>query len=357
MTARHRFRTFCGSLLALWLACAMHPGKALCEAITPFQTQNQSPTALIFGLPAAGDATILGRREFGGILALDIANNFAQSANSREQILLDGESYRANLGVSYGIAKGFEAGIEIPFIGIGGGIFDSFIKGWHRFFGLPPRSLPEAPNNRLLYSYKKDGQTLLLLNDSGSGLGDIRLSGGVQLYIDEQANPRQLALRASVKLPTGSSSNLLGSGSTDFALWLTAADDYRLPALGHVTLFGAAGGMAMTDGNVLKNQQRRISPGSGPSALAGGRHAGSISRPRSPAIRHSSREATFQNWGTPLCSSLSAGQSISPGKRHSTSGFPKTSPDTPPPTSACIWPCASGFNPGTSGETGLYKNG
>jgi hypothetical protein len=145
MTARHRFRTFCGSLLALWLACAMHPGKALCEAITPFQTQNQSPTALIFGLPAAGDATILGQREFGGILALDIANNFAQSANSREQILLDGESYRANLGISYGFAKGFEAGIEIPFIGIGGGIFDSFIKGGTGFSGCPQGRCPKRP--------------------------------------------------------------------------------------------------------------------------------------------------------------------------------------------------------------------
>ena len=258
MQENRRFRTLCPIVLVLWLAFAILPGKACCAAITPFYTQNQSPVALIFGLPTAGNAQILAKGEFSGILALDVANNFVDDSNNREQILLDGESYRANLGVSYGIARGAEAGIDIPYVGIGGGIFDSFIIGWHRFFSLPQGGRTEAPKNRLRYAYTKDGQTRLLLNDSDSGLGDIRLSGGVRLYDDEQPNPRQVALRASVKLPTGSSSNLRGSGSTDFALWLTAADDYRLPALGHVTLFGAAGGMAMTDGEVLKEQQRNF---------------------------------------------------------------------------------------------------
>lgn len=258
MPEDRRFRTLCLIALALWLAFAILPAKARGAAITPFYTQNQSPVALIFGLPAAGDAEILPKGEFSGILALDVANNFAEDSNRREQILLDGESYRANLGISYGIARGVEAGIDIPYVGIGGGIFDSFIAGWHRFFGLPQGGRTEAPKNRLLYAYTKDGQTRLSLNDSGSGLGDIRLSGGVRLFDDEQPNPCQVALRASVKLPTASSSNLRGSGSTDFALWLTAADDYRLPAMGHVTLFGAAGGMAMTDGAVLKEQQRNL---------------------------------------------------------------------------------------------------
>jgi hypothetical protein len=244
--------------LAFWFGFAIQPEHARCAAITPFYTQNQSPVAQIFGLPAAGDAAILAKGVFGGILAIDVANNFVKDANSREQIFLDGESYRANLGISYGISRGVEAGIDIPYIGIGGGVFDSFIAGWHRFFGLPQGGRTEAAKNRLLYAYTKDGQTRLLLNDSGSGLGDIRLSGGVSLYDDEQPNPRQVALRASVKLPTGSSSNLRGSGSTDFALWLTAADDYGLPALGHITLFAAAGGMAMTDGEVLKEQQRNL---------------------------------------------------------------------------------------------------
>lgn len=244
--------------LLLCLVSAWLPGEARSAPITPFQTRNQSPAALVFGLPAAGNAAILGRGEIGGIMALDIANNYTKSSTGNEQILLDGESWRIDLGVTYGLARGVEAGIDIPYIITGGGIFDNFIEGWHRFFGLPRGGRNQAPRNRLLYSYTKDGQTRLTLDESGSGLGDISLSGGMQLYDDERPNPRRLAIRTSLKLPTGSSSELRGSGSTDFALWLTASDDYRLPALGHLTLFGAGGGMAMSDGDVLKGQQRNF---------------------------------------------------------------------------------------------------
>lgn len=90
-------------------------------------------------------------------------------------------------------------------------------------------------------------------------MGDLRLSGAWQLYHDHSVNPRALALRASVKLPTGSSSRLTGSGSTDLALWLTGSDDYQLPGKwGHATLFGALGGMGLTDGDVLKGQQEHL---------------------------------------------------------------------------------------------------
>jgi Protein of unknown function (DUF3187) len=237
---------------SVWL-----PVKARSAPITPFQTRNESPVALIFGLPAPGNAAIIDKGVFGGILALDIANNFAKDFKGNEQILLDGESWRIDLGVNYGLGKGVEAGIAIPYIITGGGVFDSFIEGWHRFFDLPQGGREQTPRNRLLYRYVKDGQTRLILDDSGTGLGDISLSGGVQLYDDQRPNPRRLALRTSLKLPTGSSSNLRGSGSTDFALWLSGSDDYLLP-LGHLTLFGAAGGMAMTDGDVLKGQQRNF---------------------------------------------------------------------------------------------------
>jgi hypothetical protein len=50
---------------------------------------------------------------------------------------------------------------------------------------------------------------------------------------------------------------LHGSGSTDAALWVDASDDYKMP-VGHLTLFGSAGGMAMTRGDVLPDQQRTV---------------------------------------------------------------------------------------------------
>lgn len=253
----HRQTARCASALCLWLALLVLPGQARSADITPFYTQNQSPLVQIFGLPAAGDATVLPAGKVGALLAVDVASNNAFDSNLRENIMLDGESYRFTLALRYGIAKGFEAGIDIPYVGQGGGFLDSFIIDWHDFFNLPQGGRKEEPRNRLLYTYTKDGQNRLLVDDSSFAFGDVRLSGGMQLYHDGKENPRAVALRASIKLPTGDSNELHGSGSTDFALWLTASDDYKLP-IGHFTLFGAAGGMAMTTGSVLPDQQRNL---------------------------------------------------------------------------------------------------
>jgi hypothetical protein len=241
----------------LLLEICAFPGAAEPLTIVPFYTFNQSPLVQIYGLPAAESAIVQPVGHAWSMLAADAANNFATDDTAREKILLDGESYRITLALRYGIADGLEIGLDLPWVGYGGGVFDSFVEGWHHTFGLPQGERNEAPRNRLLFTYTRDGQERLRLDDSNFGLGDIRLAGGWQLYNDAGANPRAVAVRASLKLPTGSSSKLHGSGSTDLALWLTASDDYGLPGpWGHLTLFGAAGGMAMTDGEVLKDQQQ-----------------------------------------------------------------------------------------------------
>jgi hypothetical protein len=107
----------------------------------------------------------------------------------------------------------------------------------------------------LLYQYQKDQQVLLKVNKSSHGIGDIQLMGGLQLYQSAIKPSRAISLRTSLKLPTGDSQQLHGSGSTDLSLWITAGEDFR-PGIGHMTLFGAGGVMGMTDGDVLKDQQR-----------------------------------------------------------------------------------------------------
>ena len=223
--------------------------------ITPFYTQNQSPLVLIFGLPSIGDASVVSQRQFDARLMVDLANNYVKDSNSRESILLDGESTRIAMDVRYGLARGFEFGVEIPYIILGGGFLDSFIEGYHTAFGFPQGGRDQAPRNRLLYDYQRDGNQRLKIDSSSSGPGDIRLNGGWQLVQGENKPERAVALRTSLKLPTGDSGKLHGSGSTDLAVWITAGDDWKL-SVGHFTLFGAAGMMGMTDGKVLQGQQR-----------------------------------------------------------------------------------------------------
>jgi len=223
--------------------------------IAPFYTTNQSPLVQIYGLPSAGSAIVLpqGKKEFRA--TLDHASNYVDDATVRETILLDGETTRLTLGGRYGLSKDLELGVAIPALVRGGGFLDGFIINYHDLFGFPQGGRDQAPSNRLLYRYSRDGVETLKMDSSGSGLGDISLMAGYQLYHDANQYPRAVALRASVKLPTGESASLNGSGSTDVSVWITASDDYRLP-LGHATLYAAGGLMVMTKGDVLPDQQR-----------------------------------------------------------------------------------------------------
>lgn len=226
-------------------------------AITPFHTFNQSPLVQIFGLPAAESAIVEGPGHARALVALDVANNYASHETEREKIILDGEGYRVTLALRRGIGSDLELGFDLPLVGYYGGVFDGFIEGWHDFFDLPQGNRGEFAHDRLLFSYARNGEERLRMDDAGMGLGDLRLGAGWQLYRDDSPNPRALALRGSLKLPTGESGRLRGSGSTDLALWLTGSDDFALPGRwGHLALFAAAGGMALTGGDVLGDQQK-----------------------------------------------------------------------------------------------------
>jgi hypothetical protein len=190
-------------------------------------------------------------------LTVDVANNYTTEQKGREAILLDGESSRFTLHGRYGVWSRLEVGVEVPYVIIGGGFLDSFIEGYHHTFGFPNGGRDQAPQNRLVYRYEKDGQMRLNMVQSGAGLGDVRLTGGWQFFKGEAEMPGEITLRASLKLPTGDSDTLRGSGSTDLALWLVGKKDFQMP-LGRGSVFGGMGAMAMTDGKVLKDQQRPL---------------------------------------------------------------------------------------------------
>lgn len=221
----------------------------------PFFTQNQSPLVQIFGLPSIGEASVVPSRKADLRLIVDLANNFVDDKNPNESILLDGESTRFSLDARYGIAKNFEVGLIFPYIIEGGGITDGFIDWYHNTFGFTAGGRDHAPKNHLLYQYEKDRQVRLKVDQSSHGIGDIQITGAFQIYRNPYKSSRALSLRTSLKLPTGDSDNLHGSGSTDFSLWMTAGDDYKI-SVGHFTFYGAAGIMGMTEGEVLKEQQR-----------------------------------------------------------------------------------------------------
>jgi hypothetical protein len=244
-------------LVIVLLTCAV-PGLAADMEITPFRTVNQSPLVQIFGIPADSSAVVTEAGHLSIGITQDVASEYTVGKTAHEQITLDGESYRWTLAARYGLGGRFEAGIDIPYVLYGGGFLDGFIEDWHKTFGLPNGGRETASRNKLGYSYTKDGIQKLNMRHAGSGLGDISLHGGMKLYDQKDSDAHdRLTLRASIKLPTGESGNLYGSGSTDFALSLCGSMN-NFTEWGSLGVFGSVGGMAMTKGDVLRDQQKSL---------------------------------------------------------------------------------------------------
>lgn len=240
------------------ILCTVWVAEAEDMEITPFQAGNQSPLVQIYGLPRDTGADIVPVGLSSISINQDISSNYTVNGNSRETITLDGETYRLGFALRYGVAPGWEAGIEIPYIVQGGGFLDSFVVDWHNIFGLPQGGRDTAPKNRLLYSYSRDGVQKLRMDRSSSGIGDISLTGGLNLYdFSDTGRHDRLALKGSIKLPTGDSSSLLGSGGTDFLLQLCGSMSNN-SEWGSLALYGSVGALAMSGGDILRDQHNPL---------------------------------------------------------------------------------------------------
>lgn len=236
-------------------AALLSPLLAQARPVTPLFTFNQSPLVQLYGLPAIGEARLLDPGEQRYRLQVDIANNYTVGRTGSESILLDGETTRLTLAFSGHGGRNFEWGLAIPYVSHSGGMLDGFIRNWHDTFGLPQGGRAGAADDVLDYQYVRDGQMLISQTREGEGVGDVRLSGGWQLLRPGADDSSAVALRASLKLPTGDSTLLHGSGGTDLALWLTGA--YGGYGLGpSASVYGGFGVLLMNQGDVLPEQQR-----------------------------------------------------------------------------------------------------
>jgi hypothetical protein len=242
------------SYLVVMLVC-FSSSFACALDLAPFTTSNQNPLVAVYGLPVAAPALVLQPGQTEVEIRLDLASLSSQGSREGEAILLDGETMRSTLALRRGVGTRLEIGLEIPYVRHAEGFLDNFILDWHDFFNLPQGERENFPRDRLLYHYERDGEVLINQDDEEGGFGDLRLIGGWQLQRQSQGDICSSVLRASLKLPTGDEKALLGSGSTDLALWLSTS---RSLDGGSVALFGAIGALVLTDGDLLPDQQRHL---------------------------------------------------------------------------------------------------
>jgi len=107
--------------------------------------------------------------------------------------------------------------LDVPIIHQSGGIFDSAIDDWHRFWGLPLGKRPLVENDQYDVRYSYQSQAAIQLNESSLSLGDIQIAVAHTLM---DSSTTDMSFWAALKLPTGSESKLSGSGAADISAWL-----------------------------------------------------------------------------------------------------------------------------------------
>jgi hypothetical protein len=138
---------------------------------------------------------------------LSVANSSHRFTNGIKQVVEDYEIDRLTLRYRKGLPHGEDITFEAPFEARGGGLLDPFISFWHR--AIVKFSAPFRENSPM-------GQSILTLPGhatygDATGLGDVSVSLAKQLRSGVTGV-------VAVKIPTGNSRQLLGSGAVDLAV-------------------------------------------------------------------------------------------------------------------------------------------
>lgn len=256
IVACHRPRTtvakrilYMGAMLALPCAAALGQEQGL------FTTSDQSPFIQLYSLPSAAARPAPGPGRWGWQLTVDVASNAIEEGTpTAEHVVLSGETYRAAYYLDYGLTDRLTAGLMLPLVAHSDGVLDGLIRDWHDLFGLSNERRDAVSEQALDYSYASQGGESFALEQRGQGPGDLRLT--LDWHVRPvQGEGRSLVLRSGLKLPSGSSRELRGSGSTDLSLQLLSTDSQTL-ARWDMTLSWMAGSLWLGRADVLDGIRR-----------------------------------------------------------------------------------------------------
>ena len=220
--------------------------------------RNQNPFLQIFGLPPFQSANLAADGETRYDLIFDLVSHAEDGENMFEEVTVDGESYFLTLSLRRGVTENFELGVDVPLVGHAGGFMDSAIENWHDLLGLS-NAKRDGPRNELNFRYSANGDDLYALDSSTFGIGDIQLTAAAPLRGRGESDDLAVAVRSSIKLPTGEADELRGSGATDFSLGLHASDKWTLWQR-DLDVSGFVGVLLLGEGEVLADIQRSTVP-------------------------------------------------------------------------------------------------
>ena len=227
------------------------PGRALGTEF--FQAQVDHSLNAIFGIPTPLAGTLAhGQSRFG--VSGTYANQFSGGNAEQESLQLDGERAELRLSWFQSLNSCYNWGAELPLIAHGSGYFDRFIESWHELFGLPNGGREQTEQDLLLIDYQDtDGQRLTMQSSSASA-GDMHIQLVRHLGCGNNPGNRSSAsARLGLKLPTGDTSLLSGSGAFDAYIDVTSGDLAAAEKLGFRV---SAGLIALGSTSVVSNEEQ-----------------------------------------------------------------------------------------------------
>ncbi|HEX7025934.1 MAG TPA: DUF3187 family protein, partial [Gammaproteobacteria bacterium] len=103
----------------------------------PFQTRDQNPLTLIYGLPVPTSADVETNGSFTVDWSTDISNTSIGEITGDELLIVDGETYQTAVTTAFGVGNGWELSARLPFIAYTPGSLDRPIESYHDLLGLP----------------------------------------------------------------------------------------------------------------------------------------------------------------------------------------------------------------------------
>lgn len=248
---------FLGSALLAGLPCTIGSGIAGdVGADAPLLTRDHHPIVVLYGVPPPERAVPLpgGQRELR--LTLDIANHSIEEREGEEAILLDGETYRTTLSLRAGLGRGWEIGLDVPYMHMREAVFDGRIDDWHDLLGIRTPNRDDFDVERLVFRYANGDGEPLVVSEASEGPGDLRVS---LARTWANAASGRAALRAGLQLPSGDASRLHGLGTAIASL--DVAMTQRFSVLGRAAWAYERIGLAVPAGGGLLSDRRRSSVG------------------------------------------------------------------------------------------------
>jgi hypothetical protein len=224
------------SLAAIIAGALLTPAVAGAD---PFLTRNQNPLLTLYGLPGVLPSRLARSGEARAAAVVNWTNAAASDEAGDREYTMDAEVQEFRVHLEHAAGEKFSIRGELAYRRVSGGTLDAFVEDFHDLFGLPdgPRSV--MPRDELLIEYLDGGNSLLHIEEEGSGVADIPISAGYQLIATDE---RALAAWLTVKAPVGEVEELTGSGAMDVALSLSGdaslADRWKIFGQIDVTWLG-----------------------------------------------------------------------------------------------------------------------